>query len=68
MYDIGSHRYFCCVDTAARAARKCRGHAFSVKMNKFNVKSLIYNAYAIQSIRNISVLILPYDWYNLSGP
>ena len=44
------------------------GHISSVKINKYNVKRLIYNAYTIQSFCNISVLkIFPYDWKSLSG-
>ena len=38
------------------------------KMNKYNVKSLMYNVYTIQSFCNISVSnVYSYDWYSLSG-
>ena len=47
---------------------KYHGHIFTLKINKYNVKSLIYNAYTIQSFCNVSVLnIFPYDWYSLTG-
>ena len=47
---------------------KCRGHIFAVKVNKYNVKSLIYNVYAMHSFCDISVInIFSYDWYTLSG-
>ena len=45
MHVIGSHRFFLLDGPVA----KMLGHIYPVKINKHNVKSLVYNAYKIQA-------------------
>ena len=40
--------FFCCVGTLDRPVAKMSGHIYPVKINKHNLKSLVYNAYKIQ--------------------
>ena len=41
--------FFCCVGTLDGPVAKMLGHIYPVKINKHNVKSLVYNAYKIQT-------------------
>ena len=41
--------FFCCVGTLDGKVAKMLGHIYPVKINKHNVKSLVYNAYKIQT-------------------